>query len=366
MGIEDNLASCQGHVDLATHHGVLTARMLGAVAAMESDDKSRRIRRKHEELAVAGKVSGGGSRPFGYEDDKVTVRPGEAAIVRDCVRRFLDGQSLRAIASDLNGRGVTTSTGKKWAQGSLRRTLASARISGQRDRKGEIVAQAVWPAIITPAETMQIRAILSDPARRTNQAPRRYLLHGLLVCHRCGERLVARPRSGGSRRYACAAGPGFSGCGKTYITADDAELFIAEAVFHRIESPEVAALVAGRPADPDLEGWHDQLEADQAQLVELAEAYGEKKLSMAEMLAAKRPIEQRITEARKRVSRSTGSRALDPYVGQGDRLRADWASLDLDQQHAIVAAVLDHVVVGPGRPGYNRFDESRLTPFWRP
>lgn len=41
-------------------------------------------------------------------------------------------------------------------------------------------------------------------------------------------------------------------------------------------------------------------------------------------------------------------------------------SLDLNQQHAIVAAVIDSVVVGPGRRGYNRFNESRLTPRWRP
>jgi hypothetical protein len=47
-------------------------------------------------------------------------------------------------------------------------------------------------------------------------------------------------------------------------------------------------------------------------------------------------------------------------------LRADWDSLDLSQQHAIVAAVVDSVVVGPARRGYNRFDESRLTPVWRP
>ena len=53
--------------------------ILGAVAK-ESDDKSRRLRRKHQELAEAGKVSGGGTRPFGFEADRVTIRPDEAAI----------------------------------------------------------------------------------------------------------------------------------------------------------------------------------------------------------------------------------------------------------------------------------------------
>ena len=58
--------------------------MLGGLARYESDHKSERIRRKHEELAGAGKVSGGGSRPYGYEADKLTVRPAEAAVVKEC------------------------------------------------------------------------------------------------------------------------------------------------------------------------------------------------------------------------------------------------------------------------------------------
>jgi hypothetical protein len=36
-----------------------------------------------------------------------------------------------------------------------------------------------------------------------------------------------------------------------------------------------------------------------------------------------------------------------------------------ESQNVVVAAVLDHVVVGPGRLGYNRFDPSRLSPVWR-
>ncbi len=96
------LGCVTGEVDLGTHTGRLTARMLGGLARYESDHKSERIRRKHEELALHGKVSGGGSRPYGYEADKLTLRPAEAAIMRECVTRFLAGESLRSIAIDLN------------------------------------------------------------------------------------------------------------------------------------------------------------------------------------------------------------------------------------------------------------------------
>ena len=361
------LACVTGEVDLSSHIGRLTARMLGGLARYESDHKSERIRRKHEEIAANGRVSGGGSRPYGYEADKLTVRAAEAVIVRECATRLLAGEPVRSIARDLNERGVTSASGGAWSPQSLRRMLASPRISGQRVHRGEIVAKAVWPAIISPQDGAKIRALLANPERRTNKTARRYLLGGLLVCSHCGERLVARPRTGGQRRYACAKGPGFSGCGKTYINADEVERFVTEAVLMRLDSAALQrALERRQRKEPDAQRWLEEAEQAQAQLVELAAAYGNRELSMDELRAARKPIEQRLTDARKQLGKVSRSGVLDRYIGNGEGLRADWDSLDLSQQHAIVAAVVDSVVVGPARRGYNRFDESRLRPVWRP
>jgi hypothetical protein len=337
------------------------------VAKKESDDKSRRIRRKHLEIAAAGRVSGGGYRPFGYEQDKVTVRPAEAAVIADCVQRLLAGEPVRSIARDLNERGIRTSTGRQWSAKTLRHTLASGRIAGQREHRGEIVATAEWPGIISPEDGARVRALLADPDRRTNKAARRYLLGGLLVCSHCGERLVARPRSGGKRRYACAKGVGFSGCGKTYINADEVEQFVTEAVLHRVDSRDLQRAIERRQQQaPQAERWLQEAAAAEQQLEELAAAYGQREITMSEWKAARKPIEQRRSAARKQLAKVTHGGLLDSYVGHSDRLRADWDSLDLSQQHAIVAAVIDSVTVGPGRKGYNRFDESRLEPLLRP
>jgi site-specific DNA recombinase len=362
-----NVASVSGDIDLTTADGQFQARILGAVAKKESDDKSRRIRRKHAELAASGKVSGGGSRPYGYEVDKVTVRPAEAAVVAECAKRLLAGEPVRSLTRDLNERGVPTSTGGEWSPQSLRRILASPRISGQRAHHSEIVATAEWPAIISPEEGAAIRALLANPERRTTKTARRYLLGGILACSHCGERLVSRPRAGGQRRYACAKGVGFSGCGKTYVNADDVERFVTEAVLLRLDSAELErAMERKQKRAPETQRWWQEAEAAQAQLDELAEAYGQRQISMSEWMAARKPIEQRLTTARKQLAKLSRSNVLDAYIGKGRGLRAEWDSLDLSQQHAIVAAVVDSVVVGPARRGYNRFDESRLTPVWRP
>ena len=361
-----NLATVSGDIDLATHGGQLVARILGAVAKNESDAKSRRIKRKHEELAQAGKIAGGGSRPYGFEADKRTVRESEAVVIRDCAARVLAGESIRSITADLTERAVPTVSGGQWKPQTLRTLLMSGRISGQRERKGEIVATAEWPAIITAAETTRIRALLSDPTRRTNKSARRDLLVRLLRCGVCGETLISRPRSGGDRRYACAKGPGFSGCGRTYVMADTLEAFVVEAVLYRLDSPELAAALNGSAADsPDAAAWQAEVEQSQAQLDELADLHGRRVIGLSEWLAARAPIEQRVTDARKRLARLNRTSALDGHVGNASDLRERWASLPLTRQHGIVAAVLDQLVVGPGRRGLNKFDESRFTPVWR-
>ena len=360
-----NVASVSGEIDLTTPDGQFQARILGAVAKKESDDKSRRIRRKHEELAVNGKVSGGGSRPYGYNDDKRTLRASEAAIVRECARRFLAGESIRSIASDLNERGIPTVGGGAWSPQTLRRMLGSARIAGQREHKGEIVAKAEWRPIIGKGDSAKIRAKLADPERRTNKSARRYLLVRLLKCGLCGEYLVSRPRSDGQRRYACAAGPGFSGCGHLYVTAAEAEAWVLDACFYRLDSPELVAAMRGAADDPEAARWQQEADDAEAQLQELATAYAAREIGMPEWRTARVPIEQRRTHARKQLAKATRTTVLDGYVGNANQLRADWDALDLTRQHAIVAALVDHVSVAPGRRGYNRFDESRLRPFWR-
>ncbi len=359
------LATVTGDIDLATHDGQLIARIHGAVAKKESDDKSRRIRRKHQELAAQGRLSGGGTRPFGFEADHRTIRPAEAAIIRECAARALAGDSLRSICSDLNSRGIASATGKQWSPQTLRRMLTSGRISGQREHHGEIVGKAEWARIVTPAETQRLRAKLRDPDRRTNRAARRYLLTRLLRCHYCGLPLVARPREDGSRRYVCASGPGFGGCGKTTVIADDLEAFIVEAVLHRLDSPDLPRALNGSVSDTDGAEWQAEIEQTKAKLDELAELWAEGAIGRSEWLKARVPIEKRQAVAKKRLAALNRTTALTPHIGDANGLREKWAEMNLTRQQQIVGALLDHVVVGPARRGYNRFDPSRLEPVWR-
>jgi DNA invertase Pin-like site-specific DNA recombinase len=364
-GVRD-LACVTGEIDLGTDDGRFHARILGAVARKESDDKSRRLLRKHLELANAGKVSGGGTRPYGYAIDRHTVIPAEAALITEMAERLLAGDSLRSIATNLNDRDVVTVTGRQWTTHSVRQLLYSARVSGQREHHGEIIGKASWPAIIKPANTTRIRALLNDPDRRTNRVARKYLLAGLLRCGSCGTTMVSRPRSDGRGRYVCSRDPGRDGCGGTFILSDEVDAFIADAVVHRLDTPRLAASMRRRAtADPAIASVIQALERDQDQLDELAASYGEKQISHREWLAARAPIQARIKSANATLNRGQRTTALAGILDQPEGIAATYDALPLARQQAIVKAVLNYAQIGPAVRGRNRFDPGRISPAWR-
>ncbi len=355
-----------GDYDLTTTTGRAMARIACALARLESEDKSRRIKRQALQAAQEGRRSGGGTRAYGYQPGHHKVVPAEAAVIKEAAKRILAGDTLRSVCRDLNDRGVATVTGRPWTTTVLRTILTSARVSGQREHHGEIVAKGDWPVILTPAQTARLRAILFDPARRTSRSPRRYPLAGILFCSLCGTKLVSRPREDGQRRYICAKGPNFAGCGGTAILADTLEEFVTAAVLHRLNSPRLQRAVARTlSAEDDADTFQAELEQADNELEELARLRGEGAITVREWMAARTPIERRRSSAARGIQGLSGASALDEFVGRPGMLKAQWTNLDPARQRAIIAAVLPRIVIKPAVRGRNRFDPGRIDPVWR-
>jgi hypothetical protein len=336
------------------------------MAANESTTKSRRIRRKLDQNAAAGLPHGGHFRPFGYGEDKITVRETEAEIIRTLAVRYIAGESIRSLASWLNETDIRTVTGSVWRSGTLRQVLLSGRIAGLRQHRGQIVGPAIWKPIITTHQRDRILA-RQDQAKVTGRrSPRRYPLSGLLRCGLCQNKLFSSPRDKGCRRYVCVRGPDHHGCGHLTVVAEPVEALIAEAILYRLDTPELAAALEGRSSDDSRTVLVGQnLAEDRQQLDDLAALFGHREISAREWAAARQPIEARIREADAVLARATKSDALAGLAGQGIALRTAWEGLNLTRQHAIMAAVLDYAVISPGTRGLQYLDPDRVDPRWR-
>jgi site-specific DNA recombinase len=368
VGVRD-VATVTADIDLGNDDGLFMARIFAAFAAKESGRKSARIRRKMLQNAEAG-LPHGSVRPFGYEADKITLRAEEAVVVREMVDRYLAGQSIRSLTNWLNAAGVAPAVAGSWRTGAVRQILCSGRIAGLREHRGEVIGEAVWPAIITPAERDQVLARITARAIAKRRAPRSYVLSGMLRCGRCDNRLYSQARHRNTenpvRRYVCMSGPDQGGCGRLTVIAQPVEDLLTDAVLTRLDSPQLAEVLAGKVSvDADVAALSTRLDADTARLDELAALYANGAVTAREWIAARDPITARIAETRQVIAQATDATDVHELAGTGHLLREQWDGLDIDRQQAVIKSVLDHAVIAPGTPGSRSLDIGRVQPHWR-
>jgi site-specific DNA recombinase len=374
-------AQCQvatvqgGQYDLTTASGRMAARIVGAVSRGESEHKAERHQRAEVDLARRGKAHGG-RRPFGFEADRVTIRPDEATLIREAVQRVLAGESVRSVAMDFDRRGIKTpdvvrngeitKPGQEWSISQLRRLLLSRRIAGRREHLGVDVAEAEWTAIISAEDSDRLRAILVRPNLRgkgTGNRPTRYLLAGIAVCELCGARLVARPANR-RRSYACVKEPRIGGCGRLRVVAVPLEELVVETLFQAVEGGALVTLLNTEAAQSGRAGvLASEIKAIDVKLAILADKWSSNELTDGEWTRA------RSTLAGKRAGLINELAALQrrlPVSALPDPLRAAWGALDFSQRRSIIEAFIEKVVVNSARHGMPKFDPRRVTNIkWR-
>jgi DNA invertase Pin-like site-specific DNA recombinase len=376
-GVE--LATVTGEIDLATPTGRMIARMLGAAARHEAEHKAERQKRQRRQNAEDGKVSGGGMRPFGYADDRVTIIDDEAEVIREAARRLLAGESQSSICRDLAARGIRTPNDGTWIPTTLRRLMASARISGRREHSprsssettrpllGEIVADAIWPGIISVQDSDKIRALLSDPdrARKYSTATgRSYLLSGILRCGKpkgdgkpCGWGMVGRPKSG-VPRYVCPNTPGRDSCGGTATVAARTDRHVRDMVLTALDSPAMRKRL-NKETRQDT-GLSEAIREDEELLEQFAIDLATRKMKRPEWIAARSVVDARLEANYAKLAKQTGASVLAGFLGTYEDMLARWESpgMNTSQRRAIVGAVVRGILVLPATKKWDpdRFD----------
>jgi DNA invertase Pin-like site-specific DNA recombinase len=364
------LATVSGEIDLSTPTGRLVARTLGAAARHESEHKGERRRRAELQAAQAGKPHPHGGRAYGFEPDHVSVVEGEAGVIREAVTRILAGEAMGSVAADLNTRAIPTATGKQWRVATLREILISARISGRREYYGEITADAVWPAIITPAQSDRLRALLNRPGAQP-RARRTYLYSGLLRCGRdgCGRPLSGRVHDNGVRRYVCVKAPGVPGCGRLTVYAVPVEEEIRDQVLTALESPKFLGKLlraATGTTSTDEKKVSERIRALEERRDELAAERALGDLTKKEWQTARRTISDELDKLTRSLSHNTRSLALAQFAAMEGDVWDRWEQLTNGARRALVEATADPITIYPVKVrGRAKFDPDRIKPTWR-
>ena len=345
-----------GNVDLSTASGRMVARMLGAAAQHESERMGERLRAKGDELAASGKPPGG-RPPFGYGPGYV-VEPTEAEAVRYMARRVLESASLLGVARELDARGTRTREGRGWHHSTVRAALVNPAVAGLRVHRREIAGPGAWEPVLDRQTWEEVRAVLKDPARKRKRPARRYLLSGM-VENPIGQAMIGRPDKGAGgaldrRCYATRspATPSLS------VGADDLEALVVEAVLTALDD-------AALPVPETTESTAAEVEKVEAELAELAALRGAGTISLAEWMAARGPLVERLEAAK---ASAGAARRPSPnllLISQPGAVRRAWPTLDFAARREIISAVLERVVVGPASRRRWTPVEERLTLVWR-
>lgn len=318
--------SVTGSLRLGSDAEITIARVAVAFANQSSRDTSRRIRRKMDDLAEAGRYSGGGARRYGFEVDGVTHKPDEAEVIRWAAAEVLGGRTVSSIVRDLNERRVPPVKADRWSSKSMTDILSGPRIAGLRVHRGEIVGTAAWAPILDRDTWDSVVATLAGRGRGMVQPRLERWLNGLLTCGLCDELLMGAymtpPRP---PRYWCKTGDRYNGCGRIAISAPPAEAEVARQVLDYITGPSMLSALARATAQEGVQRAGRSVAEDEAQLRELARMWAEKVITLAEYVDARRIIEGRL-EASRVTARSAIPARLRSVVTDPN-VREAWADL---------------------------------------
>lgn len=355
------LASPSGIRDLSNPDDQFILRIEAAQACKASDDTSRRVRRGWAARAKKGHASGGGKRPFGFENLE-TIRESEARLIAEVASMRLAGMSHGGAIRWMDERS-TTSMGRTWRSNpkALKQILLAPRAAGLVEHEG-VLYEAVWPPLLhSDRETAReiwedLKALYagSAEAHGYNGRERRYLLTGVATCP-SGHNVTTKPTGGrnrkSSRLYYCRE---LTHC-ETPVgrNVEHLDRYVIGAVIRRLNDPEfIASLLdddgAGSVIGAELAKLERRKATAREQLENLADQPEEVDAALlARSLAS---FDRKIAELRSRLATSSRQRLLARMAGITPE---GWEATPIEVRSATVAALFRVTILpatwrGPG------------------
>lgn len=371
------VVTVEGDIDLTTPQGRLIARILVSVARSEMETKSERHKLANSQKAAAGKPHGS-RRPYGYQADLVTICEPEAAVLREMARRVILGHAYNEIAYWANENGHLTTQGKLWYPVTVRNLLLKKRYAGIRVHNG-VEYPGIWQPVFEPEawSRLQLSMKLRQAKGHGKPVARKYLLTGLLYCGVCGNALNgARKRDRDSaparRGYFCRTVGDTQrerGCGGVRRNADALEDWITEAVFYRLDTPELGELLGDTDIDVAIKPLLDERAAQQQRVDALVDDYATGLLSRDQFTRAKAAAETELQRVEGQLEAANRELGRGVILGVGESVRQAWQSSESDEwRRTLLGLLIKAVRVNPGqrKPAYKqwKFDGSLIEIEW--
>jgi DNA invertase Pin-like site-specific DNA recombinase len=360
-------------LDFTTAGGRLVADQLSSVARYEIELKSDRQKAAQAQAAKAGRRVGG-RRPFGYEQDGMTIREDEAAAVYAGCLAVLAGESLAEIARQLNDKGLTTGQGSPFTRNSVRDVLINPRNAGLRSHVTEderkrangrrvtpadhVVGVAAWPGIIDEGTWRAVCDVLRDPVRRTAPANAQAMLTGIGLCGVCGLTVHSGGAARGSfgRVYRCRSMAHFS------RSAEPVDEFVGAVVVERLARPDASGLLAD-DTRPDVGMLREEAVVLRTRLDALAVDFADGELTASQLRTATERLRDKLADVEARMADAGRVDVLGPLV-IADDVRAAWDSLSAARRRAVVDLLMTVVLHAPGR-GTRTFRPETVEITWK-
>jgi DNA invertase Pin-like site-specific DNA recombinase len=352
--------------------GKMSARVRNAVNAYESERKKERVELATADRARKGRFPGGGRR-FGYtqrdtrivrhmdEDGQITeterpsgplvLVPGEAQAIADGYQLIMAGGSVHAVTREWRSRGLTGPNGAQFTPTAVRDVLLRAANAGLSVHHGQVVGTGEWPPITDPDTYATVKALLTEPSRRTSRGrPAAHLLSGILRCGTCGEPMFAT--ASGGAKYRCQSGrakpdpaPGQRHATRVRARLDAAVTEVIVTLLQqrrgKLTRPRPGASRAVARAVADAEKLRGMIDGYQSRAAEF---------DPADLAAILRGLRARLAAAEAKMVKDAGRPATHALVASGDILAA-WNALDVAGKRAVLKENVEYITVGPGLAG---------------
>ena len=213
--------------------GIILEAVLEGYAEYYSVDLSEKILRGMTENALKCKYNGS-HVPLGFridEDRFYQIDESKAPIVREIYERYASGETGKSIITDLNDRGLKTTTGKPFVANSLHSILTNRMYIGEYHH-GAVVKPGGIPAIVSRELFDRVAARMEKNKRGSghNKGYERYILSTKLFCGKCRSMMVgesAQKKNGMIYRYyKCASAKRKKGCDMRAVRKDWIEALV--------------------------------------------------------------------------------------------------------------------------------------------